>query len=112
MASTYVRRFNLKSSLSDQQVGEFWQFLLNEFVPAIQKVKGVNTAKVYSGAGALRADIRLVADMDNAGVYETLLRDPTISKHLGFFYGAMNLETSTQMFVREVTPDLLKALSS
>ena len=112
MASTYVRRFNLKGSLSDQQVGEFWQFLLNEFVPAIQKVKGVNTARVYSGAGALRADIRLVADMDNAGVYETLLRDPTISKHLGFFYGAMNLEKSTQMFIREVTPDLLKALSS
>ena len=40
MASTYVRRFNLKSSLNDKQVGEFWQFLLNEFVPAIQKVKG------------------------------------------------------------------------
>jgi hypothetical protein len=39
--------------------------------------------------------------MANAGVYETLLRDPTISKHLGFFYGATNLETSTQMFVRE-----------
>jgi hypothetical protein len=112
MASTYVRRFNLKSSLSDQQVGEFWQVLLGEFVPAIQKVRGVNSAKVYSGAGALRADIRLVADMDNAGVYETLLREPTIGKQLAFFYGNMDLETSTQMFIREVTPDLLKALSS
>jgi hypothetical protein len=50
--------------------------------------------------------------MANAGVYETLLRDTTISKHLGFFYGATNLETSMQMFVREVTPELLKALSS
>ena len=50
--------------------------------------------------------------MDNAGIYETLLREPTISKHFGFFYGAMDLETSTQMFIREVTPDLLKALSS
>jgi hypothetical protein len=108
----YVRRFNLKSSLSDKQVGEFWQFLLGEFVPAIQKVKGVHSAKVYSGAGALRADIRLVADMDNAGVYETLIREPTISKQLAFFYGNMDLETSTQMFIREVTPDLLKALSS
>jgi hypothetical protein len=112
MASTYVRRFNLKSSLSDQQVGEFWQVLLGEFLPAIQKVKGVHSAKVYSGAGALRADIRLVADMDNAGVYETLLREPAIGKQLGFFYGNMDLETSTQMFIREVTPDLLKALSS
>jgi len=111
MASTYVRRFNLKSSLNDKQIGEFWQFLLGELVPAIQKVKGVNSVKVYSGAGALRADIRLVADMDNAGVYETLLREPTISKQLGFFYGNMDLETSTQMFIREVTPDLLTALS-
>jgi hypothetical protein len=112
MSSTYVRRFNLKNSLNDKQVSEFWQFLLGDFVPAVQKVKGVNSARVYSGAGALRADIRLVADMDNAGVYETLLREPTISKQLGFFYGAMDLETSTQMFIREVTPDLLKALSS
>jgi hypothetical protein len=111
MTSTYVRRFNLKSSLSDKQVGEFWQFLVGEFVPAIQKVKGVNSARVYSGAGALRADIRLVADMDHAGVYDSLLREPILSKHLGFFYGAMDLETSTQMFIREVTPDLLKALS-
>jgi hypothetical protein len=112
MASTYVRRFNLKGSLSDQQVGDFWRFLLSEFVPAIQKVQGVNSCKVYSGAGALRADIRLVADMDHAGVYETLLREPAISKQLGTFYGAMDLITSTQMFIREVTPDLLKALSS
>jgi hypothetical protein len=112
MASTYVRRFNLKGSLSDQQVGDFWRFLLNEFVPAIQKVKGVNACKVYSGAGALRADIRLVADMDHAGVYESLLRESAISPLLSTFYGAMDLTTSTQMFIREVTPDLLKALSS
>ena len=112
MASTYVRRFNLKGSLSDQQVGDFWRFLLGEFVPAIEKVKGVNACKVYSGAGALRADIRLVADMDNAGVYESLLRESAISPLLGTFYGTMDLTTSTQMFIREVTPDLLKALSS
>ena len=112
MSSTYVRRFNLKSSLSDKQVGDFWKLLLGEFVPAIQKVKGVQSCKIYSGAGALRADIRLVAEMDHAGVYETLLREPAISKQLGAFYGAMDLTTSTQMFIREVTPDLLKALSS
>ena len=112
MASTYVRRFNLKDSLSDKQVGEFWKFLLGEFVPAIQKGKGVNSARIYSGAGVLRADLRVVLDMDNAGVYEALLREPTISKQLGTFYGAIDLKTSTQMFIREVTPDLLKALSS
>ena len=112
MASTYVRRFNLKGSLSDKQVSDYWKHLLGVFVPAIQKVKGVNSVKVYSGAGALRADIRLVAEMDHAGVYETLLREPTVSKQLGTFYGGMDLTTSTQMFIREVTPDLLKALSS
>lgn len=112
MASTYVRRFNLKESLSDQQVGEFWKFLLGKFVPAIQKSAGVNSVKVYSGAGALRADIRLVLDMDHAGIYEGLLREPAISKQLGTFYGAIDLTTSTQTFIREVTPDLLKALSS
>jgi hypothetical protein len=112
VASTYVRRFNLKDSLSDTQVRDFWRFLLGEFVPAIQKSAGINAVKVYSGAGALRADIRLVLDMDHAGRYEGLLREPTISKQLGAFYGAMDLTTSTQMFIREVTPDLLKALSS
>jgi len=112
MATTYVRRFNLKSSLSNKQVNDFWKTLMREFIPAIQKVKGVRSCKVYSGAGALRADLRLVAEMDDAGVYETLLRDPAVGKQLGAFYGAMDLTTSTQMFIREVTPDLLKALSS
>jgi hypothetical protein len=112
MATTYVRRFNLKDSLSDKQVGEYWKSLMGEFVPAIQKLKGVNSIKLYSGAGALRADIRVVIDMDNAGVYEALLREPTISKQLGTFYGAIDLKTSTQTFIREVTPDLLKALTS
>lgn len=112
MASTYVRRFNLKDSLSDKQVGDFWNFLLSEFVPALQKATGVKSAKVYSGAGALRADIRLVLDMDHAGIYEGLLRQQGISPYLGTFYGALDLATSTQTFIREVTPDLLKALSS
>ena len=33
MASTYVRRFNLKAPLSDKQVSDFWKHLLGEFVP-------------------------------------------------------------------------------
>jgi hypothetical protein len=111
MASRYVRRFDLKASLTDQEVASLWRFLLTAFVPAIQKVSGVTSCKVYSGVGALRADIRLPADMDHAGVYEGLLRDPAITPMLGTFYGAMDLTTSTQMFIREVTPDLLKALS-
>ena len=38
----------------------------------------MNSCKIYSGAGALRADIRFVADMDNAGMYQGLLRDHAI----------------------------------
>ncbi len=100
------------ASLSDKQIGEYWKSLLGEFVPAIQRAKGVSSVKLYSGAGALRADIRVVIDMDNAGVHEALLREPTISKHLGTFYGRIDLKTSTQTFIRKVTPDLLKALAS
>lgn len=112
MASTYVRRFNLKDSLNDEQVGKFWHFLLSEFMPAIHTIKGVRAVKAYSGAGALRADVRLTLDMDDAGVYEHLLRDPAVHSMLGTFYSAIDLKTSTQMFIREMTPDLLKALSS
>lgn len=111
MASTYVRRFNLKSTLSDAEVAAWWKFLLEEFVPACKAVPGVKSIWLYSGAGALRADIRLVAELDHAGIYETLLRAPGMGKHLGRFYGAVDLPTTSQMFIREVTPDLLKALS-
>ena len=112
MATRYIRRFNLKDSLTDKQVVDFWKAALGEWIPVIEKVKGVRSVKVYSGAGALRADIRLVYDMDDAGAYEAVVLDPAVHKILGPFYGAIDLKTSTQMFIREVTPDLLKALSS
>ena len=67
---------------------------------------------VYQGAAALRANIRLVADMDHAGMYEGLLRAPIITPMLGTFCGAMDLTISMQMFIREVMPELLKALSN
>ena len=111
MASTYVRHFNLRSSLTDAEIAAYWKFLLKDFLPAIAAVEGVHSVKVYSGAGALRADIRLVAEMEHAGIYEGLLRNPSVGKHLGKFYGGMDLTTSSQRFIREVTTDLLKALS-
>lgn len=111
MASTYVRRFNLKPTLSDAEVTAFWTFLLQDFLPACSAVAGVRSVRIYSGAGALRADLRLVADLDHAGIYDTLLRAPGLNKHLGTFYGAIDLASASQMFIREVTPDLLKALS-
>ncbi len=111
MATVYVRTFNLKDSLSDREVIDYWQFLLSEAVPVVQKVNGVRSVRLFSGAGALRADCRIVIEMDDAGVYERLLIDPGVRKILGKFYGGLDLKTSTQAFRREVTPVLLAALS-
>lgn len=112
MPTTYVRRFSLKASLSDADVIGYWQFVMEEALPLLQKVQGIRSVKLYSGAGALRADLRIVLDMDDAGVYERLLVDPEVRRLLGRFYGAIDLSTSTQVFMREVTPELIRALSS
>lgn len=112
MATTYVRRFHLKDSLSDAEVLQWWKTLLEEFVPLIEKAKGIRAVKLYSGAGALRADLRIVLEMDHAGVYEGLLVDPELRRLLGPFYGGIDLSTSTQSFFRDVTPALIQALSS
>lgn len=76
MTTTYVRRFNLKDSLSDAEVIQWWKTLMDEFVPLIEKSNGIRSVKLYSGAGALRADLRITLEMDHAGVYEGLLVDP------------------------------------
>ena len=111
MATVYVRRFNLKASLSDSEVLDYWRFLLDA-VPIVESVDGVHSVKLYSGQGALRADLRIVSGMDNAAVYEQLLVDAEVRKLLGRLYGGMDLASSTQTFIREVTPELIDALSS
>lgn len=112
MATLYTRTFHLKDSLNDTEVLDQWRFLMEEVVPAVQKVRGTRTVKVYSGAGALRADITLLWEMDDAGVYERGLVDPELRKLLGRFYGAIDLKTAGQSFRREVTAELIRALSS
>ena len=112
MTTLYVRRFNFKDSMSDSEVLDSWRFLVNEALPAVEKVDGVRSVKVYSGAGALRADIRVVFEMDDAGAYERVLMDPDVGKMFGRIYGAWDLKASTQTFLREVTPELIHALSS
>ena len=52
MATAYVRRVSLKASLSDAEVAAYWQFTMAEVVPALQRVPGMRSVKVYSGAGA------------------------------------------------------------
>ena len=67
---------------------------------------------MYSGAGALRADLRLTLELDHAGVYENLLHEPGLHDMVARLYAAINLATSTQHFVREVTPELVRAIGS
>ena len=112
MTTLYVRRFSFKDSISDSEVLDYWKFLVDDAVPAIEKVDGIRSVKLYSGAGALRADIRVVIEMDDASGYERMIMNPDVSKLLGRAYGAWDLKTSTQQFLREVTPELIHALSS
>ena len=112
MPTLYTRRVNVKDSLSDEEVLEFWRVFMGEAVPAFRKVRGVRSVKAYSGAGALRADLTLLIEMDDAGAYERALFDPGVRQLLGRLYGALDLKTSTQSFRREVTPELISALSS
>ncbi len=112
MATLYTRTFSFKNSLTDEEVLQEWRFLMDEALPAVQKVRGTRSVKVYSGAGALRADITLSWEMDDAGVYERALLNSDLRKMLGRLYGAWDLRTSTQSFRREVTQDLIRALSS
>ncbi len=112
MTTLYTRTFDLKDSLSDAEVLEHWRFLMDEVVPAVQKVSGTRSIKAYSGAGALRADITFLWEMDDASVYERALLDSGLRQLLGKLYGAWDLKTAGQSFRREVTSDLIQALSS
>ncbi len=112
MATLYTRTFNFKDSLSDSEVIEYWRYIMDDVIPAIQNVNGTRSVKVYSGAGALRADITFLWEMDNASVYEQALVDSEVRKHLGKVYGSWDMKTAGQSFRREVTPELIKALSS
>ena len=112
MPTVYVRRVNLKDSLSDAEVVAYWQFLMEEVLPAMQQASGVRSAKAYSGAGGLRADIRFVFELDDAGVYERSLANPQLHPLITKTYAAWDIKTASQLFVREVTPELIRALSS
>jgi len=112
MATHYVRIFSFKDSLTDSQVLEEWAFFFDDCVPAMKKVAGIKDIKVYAGAGALRANLTVTIDMDDAGVYERLLADPSIRPLVRRLYGSWDMKTATQSFRREITPQLIQALSS
>jgi hypothetical protein len=112
MATLYIREFSFKDSLSDEAALYELRFFMDEVIPAIRNSTGVRSARVYSGAGALRSQLELLVEMDDAATYEQMLLDPTIRSILGRLYSAWDLSLSTQSFLREITPDLLAALSS
>jgi len=112
MPTAYVRSVNLKDSLSDAEVLAYWRFLMDEAKPAFERASGVRSVKFYSGAGGLRAQIRAVIEMDDAGVYERLMAEPQIRPIIAKIYAPWDMTTATQTFLREVTPELIQALSS
>ena len=111
MPTAYVRRVSLKAALSDAEVAAYWQLTLEEVVPALQRVPGMRSVKVYSGAGGLRADIRYVFEMDDAGVYERMLATRELQPLVAKTYAAWDMHTASQTFLREVTPELIRAIS-
>ena len=112
MTTLYVRTFSFKESMSDEDALNELKFFMNKVIPTIRNSSGICSAKVYSGAGALRSQLKLVVEMDDAAGYEQMLLDPNIRKILRRLYSAWDLSNSTQTFIREVTPDLIAALST
>ena len=111
MPTRYFRRFNFRDSLTDAQVLDEWKFIMDQVLPAARKVQGVRAINLYSRAGALRADLSVTIDMDDAVVYERLLMSAELRGMLGRMYGAWDMKSSTQVCRREVTPQLIQALS-
>lgn len=111
MTTLYTRTWDLKESLSDAEVTEFWQFCVDELRPEIEKVEGTRSMKLYSGAGALRADLTIAWEMDDASVYERALHNPELRALIGKFYAAIDMRTTDQRFQREITSELVHALS-
>jgi hypothetical protein len=60
----------------------------------------------------VRSDIRYVFEMDDAGVYERMLATRELQPLVAKTYTAWDMSTASQTFLREVTPDLIRALSS
>ena len=84
---------------------------MDELHPAVEEIDGTRSIKIYSGAGALRADLTLAWEMDDASVYEKALHNSELRAVIGKFYAAIDMRTTDQRFQREITPELVHALS-
>ena len=53
-----------------------------------------------------------MAEFEDAGVYERLLVDPRTRKLNARAYAATDMTTSTQTWLREITPELVQAMGT
>ena len=109
MTTLYVREFGFNEALSDAEALDELRFILDELIPAIRRCHGINSVRLFSGAGGIRSQLRLFVDMEDAAGYERLLLNPEIGRFLKRLYAAWDLKDATQDFLREITPEILIA---
>ena len=111
MATRYVREFGFKDTLTDSEALIELNFMIEKLLPAIEKGDGIISARLFSGAGVIRSQIRLFVDMEDSSGYEKLLFNPEIQKYLKRLYSSWDLKEATQDFLRELTDQIVSAHS-
>lgn len=112
MSTLYTRKFDLKPGVTESEVLDTWRFFIEEMMPAAREVEGVRSLKAYSGAGGLVADLRIMTELENAGVYERLLVDPRTRTLNARGYAHIDMRSSSQLWLREITPELVEAMGT
>ena len=107
MTTRYVREFGFKDTLTDSEALKELNFMTEKLLPAIERGDGIISARLFSGAGGIRSQIRLFVDMENAAGYEKLLFNPEIREHLKRLYSSWDLKEATQDFLREITVEMV-----
>ena len=107
MTTRYVREFGFKDTLTDSEALKELNFMTEKLLPAIERGDGIISARLFSGAGGIRSQIRLFVDMENADGYEKLLFNPEIREHLKRLYSSWDLKEATQDFLREITVEMV-----
>ena len=62
-------------------------------------------------AGALRADLTVAQEMDDACVYERTCHNPELRALIGGFYAAIDMRSTDRRFQGEIASELVHALS-
>jgi hypothetical protein len=112
MPTAPVRRVHIQAALRDAEVAAYGQLTLDEVLPALPRVPGMRAVEMDAGAGGLRAALRSVFEMEDAGVYERLLAEAPWRPLIATTSAAWDMATASQTGVRAVTSELIRALSS